>query len=139
MSAPAVVVPSGTSIAAAARIMDHEGVKRLPVVDDLGRLVGVVSRGDLLKVHLRPDDEILQDVKSTVLRPFLVDNSPIVHATVQAGVVTISGRVDRWSAADLMPRLARQVPGVVQVDSTLDYDLDDRKPQSSPGMIISIA
>ena len=138
MSAPAVTVPAGTSIAAAARLMDAEKVKRLPVVDDLGRLVGIVSRGDLLKVHLRPDDEILQDVRSTVLRPFLVDESPLVRATVTGGVVTLSGRVDRWSAADFMPRLARRVPGVVDVNSTLDYDVDDRRTPS-PGMIIGVA
>ncbi|MET8152956.1 CBS domain-containing protein [Actinoplanes sp. NPDC049668] len=52
MSAPAVVALADTSIAAAARRMDSEGVKRLPVTDDLGRLAGIVSRADLLKVHL---------------------------------------------------------------------------------------
>lgn len=51
MSAPPVIVPAGTSLAAAARLMDSEAVKRLPVVDDLGRLIGIVSRGDLLKVR----------------------------------------------------------------------------------------
>jgi CBS domain-containing protein len=67
MSRPPVVAVAGTPIAAAARLMDAEGVKRLPVVDDLGRLIGVVTRGDLLKVHLRPDDDIQNDVLVDVL------------------------------------------------------------------------
>src|ERR1700753_192565 len=71
MSAPAVVALSGMSIAAAARRMDREDVKRLPVTDDLGRLIGIVSRGDLLKTHLRPDDEILADIRSGYLRGYL--------------------------------------------------------------------
>jgi CBS domain-containing protein len=55
MTAPAVTATPDASLVEAARTMDARGVKRLPVVDDLGRLVGIVTRGDLLKVHLRPD------------------------------------------------------------------------------------
>jgi len=85
MSAPPVVVLAGTSIAAAARLMDSADVKRLPVVDDLGRLVGIVSRGDLLKVHLRPDDEILADVETGVLRLVPAGGSAPVTASVADG------------------------------------------------------
>jgi CBS domain-containing protein len=127
MSHPPVVVLRGTAIAAAARLMDAERVKRLPVVDDLGRLVGIVARADLLKVHLRADDEILTDVTDDVLRLFLADDSSTVTAAVVNGVVTLDGHVDRRSSADLVARLARQVPGVVDVTSHLDYDFDDRK------------
>lgn len=126
MSEPAVVVPTGTSIAAAARLMDREGVKRLPVVDDLGRLVGIVSRGDLLKVHLRSDEDILSEIDKGVLRTFLIDDAAAVTVAVVDGVVTLAGRVDRWSAAELATRLTRQVPGVVEVLSTLEYGFDDR-------------
>jgi len=66
MSAPAVTVLRGTSIARAARQMDAQKVKRLPVVDDLGRLIGIVTRGDLLKAHLRPDDDIRADLGTGV-------------------------------------------------------------------------
>ncbi|MET0492427.1 MAG: CBS domain-containing protein [Actinoplanes sp.] len=126
MSAPPVVVPSGTSIPAAARLMDGEGVKRLPVVDDLGRLVGIVSRGDLLKVHLRPDDEIQADVEAGVLRGVITDETNAVRSTVQDGVVTLTGRVDRWSTTDIVGRLTRQVAGVVDVADELEFDYDDR-------------
>lgn len=126
MSTPPVTVPAGTSLAAAARLMDSEAVKRLPVVDDLGRLIGIVSRGDLLKVHLRPDDEIRTDVESGVLRTSLVDDANDVQATVQDGVVTLTGRVDRISTKDITDRLIRQIPGVVTVVDELEYDYDDR-------------
>lgn len=122
MSAPPVVALSGTPIAAAARLLDREHVKRLPVVDDLGRLIGIVTRGDLLKVHLRPDDEIRADVETQVLR----DHAGRVTATVDTGVVTLDGKVDRASTADEIVRFTRLVPGVVQVVDTVGYDYDDR-------------
>jgi CBS-domain-containing membrane protein len=62
MSAPAVTAMADTTVAAAARLMDADGVKRLPVVDELGRLIGIVSRADLLRVYLRPDGAIRRDV-----------------------------------------------------------------------------
>jgi CBS domain-containing protein len=126
MSSPAVAVRNGTAIAAAARLMDKEGVKRLPVIDDLGRLIGIVSRGDLLKTHLRSDDEIRADVEDGVLREFLVEECRSVQITVSGGVVTLTGGVDRWSTTQMAERLTRQVPGVVDVVSRLTYQFDDR-------------
>jgi CBS-domain-containing membrane protein len=118
-------VLAGTSIAAAARLLDREGVKRLPVVDDLGRLVGIVSRGDLLKVHLRPDDEIQADIETGVLRPYLAEGANSVAVTVTDGVVRITGRVQRSSDVGLVFRLARQVAGVVEASGALSYEIDD--------------
>jgi CBS-domain-containing membrane protein len=138
MSTPPVTIGLGSTITAAARLMDDEGVKRLPVVDDLGRLVGIVSRGDLLKVHLRPDDAIRADVQRDVLRAHLADAAAGVQLEVQDGVVDLSGRVERWSAADRIERLSRQVPGVVDVRSSVTYDFDDRALYG-PGTIIGVA
>jgi CBS-domain-containing membrane protein len=129
MSSPAVVARAGTPIAAAARLMDAEHVKRLPVVDDQGRILGIVSRGDLLKVHLRPDDEIHRDVAEV---------SPELGVAVTDGVVTLTGRVARWSAADLTVRVIRQVPGVVEVVDELAYDFDDRNA-FGPGIVYGVA
>jgi CBS domain-containing protein len=125
MSAPPIVVLSGTPITAAARLMDREDVKRLPVTDELGRLVGIVSRGDLLKTHRRPDGEILADIDA-VIRTYAADPDTAVTVAVVDGVVTLSGKADRWSSADLTERLSRQVAGVVEVRSTLEHGFDDR-------------
>ncbi|KUL23470.1 CBS domain-containing protein [Actinoplanes awajinensis] len=133
MSAPPVVALASMPLAAAARLMDANGVKRLPVTDDLGRLVGIASRGDLLRTYLRTDDEILADVRAEVLRPFLADEADGVTVTVTGGVVGLSGRVDRWSSADIAERLTHQVAGVIEVSSALSYALDDRKLEAPPG------
>jgi CBS domain-containing protein len=126
MSSPPITVLTGTSIPAAARLLENEDVKRLPVVDDLGRLIGIVSRGDLLKVHLRPDDDILADVRTGVLVPFMSDEAERVDLTVEDGVVTLTGKVDRWSTIDIADRLIRQIAGVVEVVDKLEYEYDDR-------------
>jgi CBS domain-containing protein len=119
MSTPAVTVPGRTSIADAARLMDDENVKRLPVVDDLGRLVGIVTRGDLLKVHLRPDRDIRDEVEAVV-------RDEEVTAEVSDGVATLQGHVAAASTAEELARLTRRVPGVVQVVDHIRYDCDDR-------------
>lgn len=125
MTAPPVTVTPDTSLVEAARTMDVRGVKRLPVVDDLGRLVGIVTRGDLLKVHLRPDADIRRDVCDEVLRRTLGVPDGVVDVTVHGGVVTLTGQLDRWSTVRLALRLARQVSGVVEVVDALGYAIDD--------------
>lgn len=125
MTSPAVWAMAAMPVDAAARRMLDAGVKRLPVEDDLGRLVGIVSRGDLLKAHRRADEEILADIENEVVRRFLAEDAAAVTVTVAAGAVTLDGRVDRRSSAEIAERLCRQVPGVVSVTSTLDYKFDD--------------
>lgn len=125
MTCPAVVVLSGTSIVAAARLMDDKNVKHLPVTDDLGRLIGIVSRSDLLKVHLRPDSEIQDDVVTDVLRRTLGLKTGTVDVRVNRGVVVLTGHVERRSFADIATRLTRQIAGVVTVVDELRYDVDD--------------
>ncbi|HEX5201036.1 CBS domain-containing protein [Paractinoplanes rhizophilus] len=126
MSTPAVTVLTGTTVPAAARKMDAEKVKRLPVVDDLGRLIGVVTRGDLLKVHLRPDDDIRRDIETGVLRGPLAGRAEGVTVTVTDGVVSLAGHVEQWSTADAAVRLTHQVAGVADISDQLSYEIDDR-------------
>jgi CBS domain-containing protein len=126
MSAPPVVAPTGTSIAAAARMMDAQQVKRLPVLDDQGRLIGVVARSDLLKAHLRPDDEIRDDVLAGMLAAYFAEAVDGVEAQVSDGVVALTGQVDQASIADAAGYVTRQVPGVVAVDNAITWLWDDR-------------
>ncbi|MEU4421535.1 CBS domain-containing protein [Actinoplanes sp. NPDC024001] len=123
MTAPAVAVSPRMSIAAAARLMDRENIKHLPVTDDLGRLIGIVSRGDLLRVHLRADDEIRSEVESGVLAALGIAGT--VTTEVKDGTVTLTGRTERRRTAEIAGRMAWQVAGVVDVVSRIGYDYDD--------------
>ncbi|WP_244235894.1 CBS domain-containing protein [Micromonospora inaquosa] len=137
MSSPPVVALSGTPIAAAARVMDVEHVKRLPVVDDLGRLIGIVSRGDLLKVHLRPDDEISADICRNVFDVLLPDGSEQVDVAVAEGVVRLTGPIDRRSTANMAIRLTRQVPGVVDVIDKFNVAFQDTDTTGASVFIVA--
>lgn len=113
MTAPAVSVHPDATLARAARIMAVRKVKRLPVVDRLGILQGVVSRGDLLKVFLRPDAEIAAEVTRTLVHHLFPDQS--VGVSVEEGVVTFRGRMRDRELVPVAARLARAVEGVVDV------------------------
>ncbi|WP_127361117.1 CBS domain-containing protein [Actinacidiphila soli] len=114
MTAPAVTVRADASLAQAARAMALHRVKRLPVVDAEGRLRGVVSRGDLLKVFVRPDADIARDVRR-VAAECLPASWESVEVRVDEGVVTLGGLVHDTSVVPLAARLVRTVEGVVDV------------------------
>jgi len=135
MTAPAVMTYVDTPIATAAKVMDREEVKRLPVIDELGRLVGIVTRSDLLKVHLRPDDDIRRDVVDDVLRRVLGVQDGVVSVEVSDGVVRLAGQLDHRSSVDIAARLTSNVSGVVAVVNELGFDHDDSllAELSSPG------
>jgi CBS domain-containing protein len=125
MTAPAIVTYAATSVVNAARDMARARVKQLPVIDDLGRLVGMVSRGDLLRVHLRPDADIRRDVVDEVLHRILGVPDGLVAVVVEDGVVRLSGRLNRRSSVALAEAMASRVSGVVSVVNELQFDLDD--------------
>ncbi|MEU7033733.1 CBS domain-containing protein [Streptomyces sp. NPDC046237] len=113
MSSPAVTVHPDATLAEAARIMATRKVKRLPVVNDIGMLEGVVSRSDLLKVFLRKDDEIEAEIRHSVLNEPAVP--PELDVTVAEGVATIGGALSDRSLVPLLARAVRAVEGVVDV------------------------
>lgn len=119
MSAPAVMVHPGATLAQAARLMAVRHVKRLPVVDDEGMLRGIVSRADLLKVFLRPDEDIEEEVRRTVVSYLFPTLSHTIHVNVREGVVTLRGHIHDTSLVSVAARLARAVEGVVDVEPHL--------------------
>jgi CBS domain-containing protein len=126
MSAQPVTIGPRASLAQAARLMSDHAVKRLPVVDEQGSLVGVVSRGDLLKAFVRSDDDIRQDVLSEVFMHLLRADPTQVDVKVSDGIVDLAGTVDRRSTAEAAERLVHRVDGVVDVVSRLEFQNDDR-------------
>ncbi|MFE3324981.1 CBS domain-containing protein [Streptomyces sp. NPDC059176] len=119
MSTPAVTVHPDATLAQAARIMAVKHVKRLPVVDDEGMLQGVVSRADLLKVFLRSDEEIEEEVRRTVIAYLFPAFSHAIHVNVHEGVVTLRGQIRDTSLVSVATRLIGAVEGVVGVESRL--------------------
>ncbi|MER5419031.1 CBS domain-containing protein [Streptosporangium roseum] len=125
MTAPAVTIGPRASIVTAVRLMEEHGVKRLPVVDDDGLLEGIVSRHDLLKVFVRRDADIADEVREEILRHTLWPQPNDATATVAQGIVTLTGRMHRRSDAQFAARMAGRVNGVVDVVDKLQWDQDD--------------
>ncbi|MFJ7199158.1 MULTISPECIES: CBS domain-containing protein [unclassified Streptomyces] len=123
MTVPAVTVPRNAGIAGAARLMARGHLKRLPVVDDDGRLVGVVSRGDLLKIYLRPDEDIAQELRDLIMTQLLPVGFASVYVQVSDGIVRLSGTVPDPSLGDVLVRVARTVPGVVDVSARFESEV----------------
>jgi len=128
MSTPAVTVHPDTTLGQAAQIMAMKHVKRLPVVDDEGRLRGIVSRGDLLKVFLRSDEEIEEEVRRTVVSYLFPALSHTIHVSVRDGAVTLRGQVHDTSLVWVAERLVRAVEGVVAVECRLGGEDADPGP-----------
>ncbi|WP_406473297.1 CBS domain-containing protein [Streptomyces platensis] len=133
MTGPALTVRAHATLSQAARIMARGSVKRLPVVDGHGVLQGIVSRADLLKVFLRSDDDLAEEVRYVVGELF---TAPVkdLRVTVVDGVVTLSGRVRDTSLIPVAARLVRAVEGVVDVefDVTAPAAARNRTPMAGP-------
>jgi CBS domain-containing protein len=119
MSTPAVTVHADATLAEAARIMALRHVKRLPVVSSEGVLEGVVSRGDLLKVFLRPGNELADEIRRDIVDVLFPAPIEPVHVMVTDGVATLTGRVGDSAQVELVTRLVRGVEGVVGVGCRL--------------------
>ncbi|MEV4434409.1 CBS domain-containing protein [Streptomyces sp. NPDC049555] len=125
MTSPAVCARPGWSVVEAARTMEEQRVKRLPVIDDSGRLVGLVSRGDLLRVFLRTDRAIREEIIEDVLVRTLGEPPSAVGVEVNHGQVRLSGSVRRSGLVPVLVQLCRSVDGVVSVEHHLSAQVED--------------
>ncbi|MFF0558390.1 CBS domain-containing protein [Streptomyces sp. NPDC004266] len=126
MSAPAVCARPDWTVAETARLMEVQGIKRLVVVDDEDRLVGIVSRRDLLGIFLRQDDDIRREIVEDVLRDTLRLEPTALTVGVRDGRVDLAGRLRFRGMIPAIERMVATVDGVVSVSSTrLTYDTDD--------------
>ncbi|MFC4907019.1 CBS domain-containing protein [Actinomadura gamaensis] len=132
MSSPALTVTPGTSAVEAARLLARHRVNRLPVVDAEGVIAGVVSRADLLRVFLKPDEQIRTEVLDEVVARSLWQDPAHVTVEVRNGVVTLRGRLDLASLVPLAEELTRSVQGVTDVRNELTYVRDDVHERINP-------
>ncbi|ARP68613.1 hypothetical protein LK07_01205 [Streptomyces pluripotens] len=140
MTAPAMTVAPDATVGHAARIMARTRVKRLPVVGRDGTLKGIVSRSDLLKGFLRDDEDIAEEVRHEVVARLFGMHTEAIRVEVLDGVVTLAGRVRETVLIPLAARLARAVPGVVDVRCSLTGprrhpDLAPDLPDSDPARL----
>ncbi|MEV6010776.1 CBS domain-containing protein [Streptomyces sp. NPDC051976] len=132
MTTPAVTVEASDTLSRAARIMARTKVKRLPVIGPDDRLCGIVSRGDLLKVFLRDDEEIAEEVRREIVAYLFPGEPPPLQVAVAEGAVTLTGRVSGTSRVPVAARLVRSVEGVVDVTWNLGRPLP--RPAEPPVM-----
>jgi CBS domain-containing protein len=126
MSAPAITVSPEAWLSEAAGLMRERGVRRLVTVGRDGRVAGVVTRTDLLKVYLRDDAAIEREV-GAIARDVLWLPDDSLSVRVHDGVVTLEGRLGRRSDADLVVALVRRVPGVADAHAAIMFDEDDTR------------
>ena len=124
MTSPAITIGPAASTGEAAGLMTARSVNRLPVVDG-GRLVGIVTRADLVRAYTRSDDELARAIREDVLfRALWLDPAAFIVA-VTDGVVSITGTVDRRSTAEMVEHVIAMVPGVVAVQADVRWAMDD--------------
>jgi CBS domain-containing protein len=131
MTAPVYTVAPDKTLTSAACELARRGVRRLFVVDN-GKLVGVVSRRDLLTVFRRSDEDIRREIQQEILVRTLCADTDAVSVTVEGGVVTMLGRLERKCEVEIAGRLVPKISGVVEVRNRLDYtwnDMPERRRQ----------
>jgi CBS domain-containing protein len=134
MTAPVITVDPEATLAGAARVMHDKHVKRLSVVDHRERLVGIVSRGDLLKPFWRSDESIRSEVDEEVFRRALgvVPGEGVV--SVRDGVVTVDVEAPERTPVPLVVRLVCGVEGVVGANVRLSTPVEPGVTQAPSGV-----
>jgi CBS domain-containing protein len=131
-----VVVDPDTRVAEAAREMADRSIKRLLVVDEAGKLVGIVSRADIMRLFTRPDAAIAEQIRDDVATRVLMIDPDRVSIEVSEGVVALRGAVPTRTDARLLEELTRRIEGVVRVDNHVSYDMDDgRAPEQTDRLV----
>lgn len=129
MTANVVTLGPGADHAEAARVMRKAGIKRIPIVDREGGLVGIVSRSDILRAFARSDPEIIDEISNHILGDVLWIDRQRVEVGCVEGNVTLKGRLETKSDAMLVEEMARRVDGVVSVTASLTWEIDNTKQE----------
>jgi CBS-domain-containing membrane protein len=128
MTSPAVTVTPDDTIQRAARLMYTRKVKRLPVVDANGHLVGIIGRTDLLTMFDRSDEDIRQEIQDQVIRHELRTDPATFTVEVKDGIVTLEGVAETTEFGHEIVELVQHVYGVVAVRDRLSYPRPPEPP-----------
>lgn len=127
MTEDVITIRPEATIGQAARVMVNKQVKRLPVIDEDGTLIGIISRADVVNAFTKPDEIIEDEVREDIIRRLLFLDPEEVGVSVEDGIVTLEGEMENRTEAHLLEELTRRVEGVVRVDSRLTFLVDDQK------------
>jgi CBS-domain-containing membrane protein len=125
MTSPAITIDALQSVDAAATLMIQRKINRLPVTEG-GKLVGIVTRSDVVSTFARSDDDLAEVIRNDVLRHTLWRDPDTFRVSVTDGVASISGEVERRSTATILENMVKMVPGIVSVKADIKWTLDDR-------------
>lgn len=125
MTSPVVAVTEAATVREIATLMVKHRINRLPVLR-AGRVVGIVSRADVLKAFNRGDAELIEAIRESLSHDLWIDPSKLT-IDVKDGVVYLSGQLERRSEKELVEKWAALADGVVGVESKLTYSADDRQ------------
>jgi CBS-domain-containing membrane protein len=127
MTDKVVTIGPDATVSEAARVMAHRNIKRLPVLDVEDRLIGIISRADVVNAFTKPDEVIEDEIREDIVRRLLFLEPDAIDVRVADGVVTLSGQLENRTEAHLLEELSRRITGVVKVDSHLDFEVDDER------------
>ena len=130
-----VTVRPTDGIDSAARLLLRYGIKRVPVVDSDGHVLGIVSRTDVLRPYLRRDEDIRREIEEDVILDTMWIDPSTIEVTVDRGVVTLEGEVETKSTRHVLERLVHNVAGVIGIRNRLASPADDR-PSGPPGELV---
>jgi CBS domain-containing protein len=132
MTSDVITLDFAADHAEAARLMRKAGVKRIPIVDEAGRLVGILSRSDILRAFARADADIVAEIQDHVMGDVLWIDPKRVNIRCIEGNVVMSGRLETRSDVTLLEALAARVDGVVSMASHIEWEIDNSKLQMVP-------
>ena len=124
MTSPAITVVPKQDVTEAARLMTSRNVNRLPVIEG-SRLVGIITRADLVRAFERDDESIRREIAEDVLLATLWIAPGAVEVVVEDGVVTLTGQVETHTIAEIVDAYVHRVPGVVAVEPHLTWHIED--------------
>jgi CBS domain-containing protein len=132
MSEQVFTVSPDATLVEAARTMTTHAVKRLPVVTREGKLVGVISRRDVVSAFTRPDELIEDEIREDIMRRLLFLDPALLEITVEAGVVLVSGELPTKTDARLLEAMVQRTDGVIRAQIDVTWKVDDTQVGTEP-------
>ena len=132
MTSDVITLGSEADHAEAARLMRKAGVKRIPIIDGAGHLIGILSRSDIMRAFARPDADIVSEIEDHVMRDVLwIDPKRVTIQCIEGNLV-LGGQLETRSDVTLLEALTRRVDGVVSLSSHLGWEIDNTKLEMVP-------